>query len=473
MTDHTTALVWFRRDLRLADNPALRYATAHARHVIPIYIFAPDEAGNWAPGAASRWWLHHSLHALAESLHDRQSRLIVRRGPTLATLQQLIGQTQATLLVWNRLHEPAIHLRDRAIESTLATDVEIATSNAKFLFEPGSIRNGQDLPYKVFTAFWRNASGHIDRSRPQPVPRRLARPSRWPTSIGIDELELLPRIRWDEGFHAHWSPGEAGAHRHLRTFTRVANSYDVGRNRPDMAGTSRLSPHLHFGEIGPRQLLAQLRPDTDSSADIATYVRELGWREFAQHLLHAFPDTADRPLDRRFERMQWSRRSTTLEDWQRGMTGYPIVDAGMRELWQTGWMHNRIRMIVASLLTKNLQHHWLEGARWFWDTLVDADLANNTLGWQWTAGCGADASPYYRILNPVLQAQRFDPQRAYIRKWLPELSQLPDRWIHRPWEAPLESLAMANVRLGSTYPAPLVEFKSSRSDALAAYQRLR
>ncbi|HVF18355.1 MAG TPA: FAD-binding domain-containing protein, partial [Steroidobacteraceae bacterium] len=243
------------------------------------------------------------------------------------------------------------------------------------------------------------------------------------------------------------------------------------RNRPDVIGTSRLSPHLHFGEISPGEVFAKSLELSDAGTQI--YRAELGWREFAHHLLYEFPATTTRPLDVRFEQMPWSRRKSHLHAWQRGMTGYPIVDAGLRELWHRGWMHNRVRMIVASFLTKNLQQHWLDGARWFWDTLVDADLANNTLGWQWTAGCGADAAPYYRIFNPILQAERFDPQRAYIRRWIPELATLPDRWIHRPWLAPAAALSAANVRLGTTYPKPIVELNRSRNEAMRAYQRIQ
>ena len=270
----------------------------------------------------------------------------------------------------------------------------------------------------------------------------------------------------------------AGAHERLLEFCDGGlASYAEGRDRPDLAGSSRLSPHLHFGELGPRQCLVAVRnaivdrPASRTSAE--TFLRELGWREFAHHLLHHFPQTTDAPLDPRFARFPWARRPDWLEAWQRGRTGFPLVDAGMRELWATGWMHNRVRMVVASLLTKNLRQSWLAGARWFWDTLVDADLANNTLGWQWTAGCGADAAPFFRIFNPVLQAERHDPQRLYLRRWLPELARLPDAWIHRPWLAPAHVLAAAGVTLGPTYPRPIVELATSRRDALDAYARIR
>ena len=470
----STAIIWFRRDLRLRDNPALRYALTHAERIVAAYVFAPDEDGEWVPGAASRWWLHHSLEALDEQLRKRGNRLIVRRGSTLEALSTLARETKATLLTFNRLYELHTLERDRKVEAALADDLQVASFNASLWFEPGSIRNGQGQPYKVFTAFWRNALGQLDTVPPPlATPAHIKGPKRWPISTKLGELQLLPRIRWDHGLAQAWTPGERGALVESRRFARMASSYDSARNRPDVSGTSRLSPHLHFGEIGPRQLLATLKLQHARNASLRTYTRELGWREFAHQLLHAFPDTTTRPLDRRFERMRWTRRTSLLDAWQRGMTGYPIVDAGMRELWQTGWMHNRVRMIVASFLTKNLQHHWLSGARWFWDTLVDADLANNTLGWQWTAGCGADAAPYYRIFNPVLQAERFDPQREYLRKWIPEIAALPDRWIHRPWEATEAILSTANVRLGKTYPKPIVSLTRSRAAAMEAYRTIQ
>lgn len=475
MTSHRIALVWLRRDLRLTDNPSLRYALDNADAVIPVYIHAPEEDGPWAPGAATLWWLHHSLTAHAEKLAKRGNRLIVRRGGSLTQLRELISQTGATLLVWSRLYDPVPMARDQAIERELADDIEIHTTNSSLLFEPGSVLNGEHKPYRVFTPYWRNAATTLDQvDTPWRAPKSLHAPSTWPQSLSITELDLLPTIDWASGFAADWEPGEAGALRQLKTFQTDIAAYGVARDRPDQDGTSRMSPHLHFGEIGPRQIVAQLRgEDHRSSAASDVYLRQIGWREFAHQLLFHFPETTDKPLDARFERMTWSRSRVPLLAWQRGRTGYPLIDAGMRQLWQTGWMHNRVRMIVASFLIKNLQHHWLEGARWFWDTLVDADLANNTMGWQWTAGCGADAAPYYRIFNPMLQSERYDPQHRYIRKWVPELAQLPDKWIHEPWTASNEVLAAAGVILGKNYPRPIIDFKVSRDAALAGYQRIR
>jgi deoxyribodipyrimidine photo-lyase len=473
----SVAIAWFRRDLRLTDNPALEEARAAADVVIPVYIHAPAEDGPWHPGAASRWWLHRSLSALAGDLGRRGSALVIRRGPSLEALLTLARETGATSVHWNRLYEPAAIARDTMVKSTLAEHgIHATSSNGSLLFEPWTVRTGSGDPYRVFTPFWKTCmamAGEV--APPRAAPRRLGGGGHRPTGIPLEDLGLLPQVRWDAGLGEAWKPGEAGAAKALAAFTRSAiAAYGQDRNRPDLAGTSRLSPYLHFGELSPRQALAAARqaaPGGSSGAE--AFIRELGWREFAHHLLYHYPHTTDAPLDRRFERLDWRRDAAQLRAWQRGLTGYPIVDAGMRELWHTGWMHNRVRMIVASLLTKNLFMHWLEGARWFWDTLVDADLANNTLGWQWTAGCGADAAPYYRVFNPVLQAEKFDPERRYIRRWVPELAALPDRWVHCPWAAPPEALAAAGITLGVHYPEPIVDPRGSRDEALQRFEALK
>jgi deoxyribodipyrimidine photo-lyase len=449
-----TTIVWFRRDLRLADNPALAAALEQAPRVVLLYVHAPDEEGDWPPGAASRWWLHHSLTQLSKSLRDRGAELHIRRGPTLSALLDAARSSRATRVVWNRLYEPAIAARDARVEQALVdAGIEADGFNAALLVEPWQTRTAQGDPYRVFTPFWRSCIPQLDsQPRPSSAPAHIPCAPLPGRDLHVEELGLLPSIRWDSGLAATWTPGEHGAHRRLADFCAGAlYGYDVGRNRPDRPDTSRLSPHLHFGEIGPRQCLAEVRnalldrPSARSAAD--SFVRELGWREFAHHLLHHFPRTATEPLDTRFAHFPWESNLERREAWQRGRTGYPIVDAGMRELWQTGWMHNRVRMIVASLLTKNLRQPWLEGARWFWDTLVDADLASNTLGWQWTAGCGADAAPFFRIFNPVLQAARHDPDGHYVRRWLPD---------------PLRD-----------YPRPIVDFRDSRVAALAAYGTIK
>ncbi|WP_116808118.1 cryptochrome/photolyase family protein [Steroidobacter cummioxidans] len=473
-----TAIVWFRRDLRLTDNPALRHALEHAEKIVPLYVYAPDEERPWEPGAASRWWLHHSLSALDAGLRKIGSRLIVQKGPSATTLRRCIRDTGATLVCWNRLYEPAALKRDAELASALDDDgVSVEQSNAALWFEPGTILNGQQLPYRVFTPFWRTVEKQLPTlPAPSKAPRKLPPVPRGLSRIEIDDLALLPKIRWDDGLTRSWLPGEAGALKQLKQFSEHVASYPAGRDRPDRIETSRLSPHLHFGEIGPRQIVAALRHSAGAAAHTKgadSYLRQIGWREFAHHLLFHFPDTTDAPLDKRFAKQKWRRSAADLRAWQHGATGIPLVDAGLRELWRTGWMHNRVRMIAASVLTKNLQIHWLQGARWFWDTLVDADLANNTLGWQWVAGCGADAAPYYRIFNPVLQAKRFDPVRGYIRRWVPELARLPDRWIHQPWAAPAAVLQQAGVELDKTYPRPVLDLGESRKRALQVYSQLR
>ncbi|HUO79035.1 MAG TPA: deoxyribodipyrimidine photo-lyase [Steroidobacteraceae bacterium] len=474
-----TAIVWFRRDLRLTDHPALRAALAAAERLVALYIHAPDEEAPWAPGGASRWWLHHSLAALDAALAARGARLTITAGASLETLLAVARASGASSVHWNRSYEPALVRRDTAIKAALRAAGVAADSHAgNLLVEPWAIKNGQGLPFRVFTPFW-NACQAALGAVPQPTPPPRAVPPAAPlaAALPLAALGLLPRPRWDEGLAARWTPGEAGALARLEAFLDVdAAGYAERRDRPDLAGTSRLSPHLHFGELSARQALAAAQGAAAGAAarrGTESFLRELGWREFAQHLLYAFPDTALAPLDARFARFEWRRDAVQLAAWQRGRTGVPLVDAGMRELWHTGWMHNRVRMVVASFLTKNLGLSWLEGARWFHDTLVDADLASNTLGWQWTAGCGADAAPYYRIFNPVLQAQRFDPDGRYLRTWLPELARLPGEWLHRPFAAPAAVLAGAGVALGRDYPAPIVDLAASRERALAAWQRLR
>ncbi len=444
--------------------------------MITAFIHDPESEGEWRPGAAADWWLHHSLQRLSESISALGGRLILRQGDSLQCLLDLARETGATRIVWNRLYEPAIVGRDTAIKTALrGTGLQCDSFNAALFFEPWEVRTGQGGPYRVFTPFWRACEQRLDElPSPLVAPRQLAGVSPSISSASVTDLHLLPSIRWDAGISGHWTPGESAAHARLAAFCDSALArYDDGRNRPDLDGCSRLSPFLHFGEVSPRQCLTAVRnsrmdhPASGKAA--AAFIRELGWREFAHHLLHHFPQTTNQPLDPRFEQYPWEPDSQLLLAWQQGRTGYPIVDAGMRELWNTGWMHNRVRMIAASLLTKNLRQHWLDGARWFWDTLVDADLANNTSGWQWTAGCGADAAPYFRIFNPVLQAERFDPAHAYIRRWVPELAPLPDAWIHRPWQAPAGILQSAGIELGRQYPKPIVDFPLSRDRALAGY----
>lgn len=446
--------------------------------MVALYIHAPEEEAPWAPGAASRWWLHHSLAALDADLRDRGAQLLIARGPSLATLQAVARATGATAVHWNRTYEPALVARDAAIKSALrAAGLAVHSHPGNVLFEPWTVKNGSGEPFRVFTPFWRACQARLAEvgpplAAPAVIPAAPAAPG-----LPLGELGLLPRLGWDAGFGRVWTPGEQGAHARLQEFlTEDAAGYAELRDRPDVAGTSRLSPHLHFGEISPRQVLAIAAPTLEQAGarrGTESFLREVGWREFGHHLLYAFPHTTEQPLDPRYADFPWRPDGAVLRAWQRGRTGVPLVDAGMRELWHTGWMHNRVRMVAASFLVKNLQQPWLEGARWFHDTLVDADLASNTLGWQWTAGCGADAAPFYRVFNPVLQSERFDPGRGYLRRWLPELARLPDEWLHRPFAAPAAVLAAAGIELGRHYPAPLVDLAGSRARALEAWQRIR
>lgn len=468
----STALVLFRRDLRLADNPALTAACAAHAQLLPVYIHAPDENGAWPAGAATRWWLHHSLAALDGRLRARQSGLHLAQGETLDVLRQLIAQTGAGAVYWNRRYEPAAIARDTQIKSALREQgISVHSHNSALWCEPWQIATQQGQPYRVFAPYWRNLRAQL------PAPEPLAEPSlpawREPTDgVPLSALGLLPRVRWDAGLAQHWSPGEVGAADLLEIFGDDAvNDYARGRDLPARHGTSRLSPHLHFGEISPRQIHARLdrlalQADARRRPDIEPYLRELGWREFAHHLLYHFPTTPTDNFNPRFVHFSWAAPDeVALARWQQGRTGVPLVDAGMRELWHTGWMHNRVRMIVASFLTKNLRQHWHHGARWFWDTLVDADLANNTMGWQWVAGCGADAAPYFRIFNPVMQAKRFDPEGHYLRRWLPELADAPLALLQEPWRD-------ADLLRRSGYPGPMVDLGQSRQLALDAYGAL-
>lgn len=464
------AIVWFRNDLRLADHPALQAALDGGYAPIPVYIHAPEEEGDWAPGAAVLAWRHKSLAALDADLRKRGSRLRIFHAPTLQTLQTLAAACDAEAVFWNRRYEPAIEKRDAAIKAMLRRQGLRAESfNGALLIEPWKLLNKQGGPYKVFTPFWRAGAAGLSLPPLREAPASLPRAGDGPKGLSIDALGLTPRPDWDAGFWARFAPGEAGAHAALEAFIDGAAADYLGeRDRPDHAGTSRLSPHLHHGEIAPWRIVHALRdarPGDDTAVE--GFVRQLGWREFAYHLLHHFPQTPEQNLNPRFADFAWARVHPGLRDaWRHGRTGVPIVDAGMRELWSTGWMHNRVRMIVGSYLCKHLRYHWREGARWFWDTLVDADLANNSQGWQWTAGCGVDASPYFRIFNPVTQGEKFDPHGHYVRRWVPELADAPAALVHAPWRDPA-------WRAASAYPAPMVDLAESRERALAAWRMRR
>ncbi|OGI40961.1 MAG: deoxyribodipyrimidine photolyase [Candidatus Muproteobacteria bacterium RBG_16_62_13] len=477
----TVSIVWFRRDLRLEDNDVLAHALIMTRTVIPVYIHAPGEDGPWAMGAAQRWWLHHSLAALDAALRKHRSRLVIRRArSSLAGLRALVKETGAELVCWHRLYEPAEVAREDVIEAAMVrAGVTVQTFPGHLLLEPDAIETGSGGPYKVFTPYARAAQAKLVLPNLRAEPHHMRTVPRSIASLPLASLNLLPTRDWASQLAKRWQPGEAGAHRQLRALRKKLTRYATDRDRPAVDGTSHLSAHLHFGEITPARVWRETMMLTASynKAGLVrgaeTFQRELLWREFAHHVLHHFPKTPERPLDARFAKFPWRRSASLLHAWQRGETGIPVVDAGMRELMTTGAMHNRARLIVASFLTRHLRFHWREGARWFRESLVDADLANNTLNWQWVAGCGADAAPYFRIFNPVLQSRKFDPGGEYLARWLPALKKLPARYRHAPWLAPARVLAVSGLRLGKDYPYPVIDLDLGRAGALDAFRRWR
>ncbi|MFN3837637.1 MAG: cryptochrome/photolyase family protein [Brevundimonas sp.] len=463
-------IVWFRRDLRLQDNPALNHAAETGQPIVPVFIL-DDHAGR-PMGGASRWWLAKSLSALDQALQAKGARLILRRGHGLSELQRLIDQTGADTVFMNRLFEPDAFEHDAEIAHALKADgVTCRGFNGALMCTPGTVLNGSGQPYKVFTPFLKTLLATVE------VPPHTLGPRRIETVSGLDseDLEdwgLHPQTPdWSRGFD--WTPGEDGAAAALSAFVADGlKTYARDRDFPNRPASSRLSPHLHWGEISPWRAIERARRAAGegkaSPAEAEKFVAEIGWREFSAHLLHHFPYIVDRAFRPEYDAMPWRDDPVALEAWRRGRTGYPLVDAGMRQLWTTGWMHNRVRMVAASFLIKHLMIDWREGEAWFWDTLVDADLASNVQNWQWVAGSGADASPYFRIFNPIAQGQKFDPDGGYVRRWIPEIAHLPDRWLQAPWTAPAEVLRDAGVRLGHDYPRPIVEHENARVRALDA-----
>lgn len=467
-------IVWFRKDLRLEDQPAFYFACKQERPILPLFIWSPEEETEWPLGEASQWWLHHSLSQFTQDLKEKGLELIIRTGKSLDCLMEIIKESGADQVVWNRRYELESIKRDSFLKTSLhQKGIKAQSFNGSLLFEPVTIQNKQKKPFQVFTPFWKHCLSLSADLSPLPIPPTIKPYKEHLNSRSVEELNLLPKISWDLGLKKTWTPGTLGAKQHL-TFAiqQVVVQYKQMRDFPAIRGTSQLSPYLHWGEISPR-LIWQAVSQTITPSEVAEpYLRQLGWREFAHHLLYHFPHTPTQPLREEFTRFPWKKNETHLEAWKKGRTGYPIVDAGMRELWETGWMHNRVRMIVGSFLVKDLLIHWMEGARWFWDTLVDADLANNTLGWQWVGGCGADAAPYFRIFNPITQGVKFDPNGDYVRKWVPELSSLSNDWIHSPWEAPSDVLRGAGISLGIHYPHPIVDHKQARDEALEALKSI-
>ncbi len=479
MPDSDLSIVWFRQDLRLADNPALLAAASSAR-VLPIYIFDETHSTDWSMGAASRVWLHHSLKSLNQSL---DGKLHFFSGDAREIMSRLVDQLKPTSVVWNRCYQPWGVERDKQIKQQIKQAGAKARSfSASLLWEPWTIQKGDGTPYRVFTAFYRKGC------LPKPTPRApLAQPEKfeWASddavnnaidSQSLESLKLLPSKNWPGTMIEHWQVGEQAAIAKLESFiTTDLSSYNHGRDFPASEATSKLSPHLVFGEISPHQIWQRVEQESFNAQgpDLECFRSEVGWREFAYHLLFQYPQLPDANFNRKFDQFPWRDDAIGLQAWQRGQTGYPIVDAGMRELWQTGYMHNRVRMIVASFLIKNMGLHWRHGAQWFWDCLVDADLANNSAGWQWCAGSGADAAPYFRVFNPLLQSQKFDPDGEYLTRYCPELAGLPVKYRHQPWLADDSTLSAAGLRLGVDYPRPILDLKFTRERALGYFKQLR
>ena len=468
---NSKAIHWFRQDLRLSDNPALNEAVKHDE-VLPIYILDDHNSGDFSMGEASRFWLHNSLQDLNQNLNQNLS---LYQGDPLKTLIEIVNRFDINTIYWNRCYEPWRIKRDTNIKSQLESNgILVKTYNGSLLWEPWTIKKDDGSPYKVFTPFFRKGCLQSDEPRtPLPKVNISNFINDHNNALSLDELSLLPSVRWDIPMKSNWNIGETGAFNRLSEFINSGiEHYKEGRNFPSKPFVSRISPHIHFGELSPNQAwhLAKLK---GNNRNIDHFLSELGWREFSYSQLYFNPDLPKKNLQSKFDQFPWEENSHNLKAWQQGQTGVPMVDAGMRELWLTGSMHNRVRMVVGSFLVKNLLLNWQHGERWFWDCLVDADLASNSASWQWVAGCGADAAPYFRIFNPVTQGEKFDPDGEYIRQYIPELKDLPNKYLYNPWEAPKEILAEANIVLGKDYPNPIVNLKVSREKALEAFKSLK
>ncbi|MDB2437690.1 DNA photolyase family protein [Hellea sp.] len=465
-------IVWFRRDLRVADNPALSEAAKTGRPVICLYVFETDKEREL--GGASHWWLHHSLESLTADLKKIGAKLILRKGQAYRILDMLIEDTGADSVYWNRRYEENPREIDTAIKSDLTErGLTIKSFRANLLSEPWSVETKTGGYYKVFTPYWRMAQESIDTSKPLPAPKKISSFEGEIKSEALESFKLLPTSPdWGSKMSPYWTIGSKGAAKALKQFLDgPVSNYSDDRNRPDKEdGTSKLSPHLAFGEISPKQIWQACKGDLDKARK---FLSEIGWREFSYVLLYHNPKLASENYKSDFDAFEWNPNEENLRRWQKGQTGYPFVDAGMRQLWQTGWQHNRVRMVTASFLIKHLLIDWREGEKWFHDTLVDADPASNAASWQWVAGSGADAAPYFRIFNPFTQGEKFDPNGDYVRKFVPELKHLPNKFIHRPWDAPALVLKEAGVNLGESYPKPIVDHKVARERALAAYKATR
>lgn len=454
----------------MSDNPALA-AAVKEDHILPVYVF--DQRDEFQIGGASKWWLHHSLKRLNESL---EGKLQLFRGDASKLIPKLARTGKAKAVFWNKCYEPAFMETDAVVEESLQQmGVESHSYNGTLLWEPQELLKKDDTPYKVFSPFLKLALKKGPSRDLAPKRRDLSFSSvSLPGAVSLDQLKLLPTINWDDGIKAVWEPGEESARQQLRSFvSKKLPHYDGGRNYPARDVLSRLSPHLHYGEISPLQIWNAVHKEGGSKKDTAKFISELCWRDFSCHLLFHFPETATESYSPQLSRLQWQYNKALLRKWQKGQTGYPIVDAGMRELWQTGYMHNRVRMLTASFLIKNLLTDWRTGAAWFMDCLVDADLSVNTMNWQWVAGTGLDAAPFFRIFNPLLQSKKWDAEGEYIVKFVPELKALPPRYRHQPWTAPKKVLAAAGIELGENYPFPCIDLKDSTEAALEAYRKTK
>ncbi len=466
-------IVWFRQDLRLQDHAALQAALAGGRAVLPVYVLDDDTPGAWAMGGAARWWLHGSLASLAESLAARGATLVLRRGPSAEVIPALAQEVGAAEVHAGRMHEPWARQAEAAVDAALQrAGAALRLHRTATLFDLDSIRTKTGGIYGVYAPFARTCRALGAPHPPTPAPERVPCPTP-PRSDRLDDWGLLPtRPDWTGGFRETWQVGEAAAHDRLAGFlAKAVHGYDTGRNRPGQPGTSMVSPHLHWGELSPGQVwhtAQQAAQETGKGLEV--FLGEILWREFSAYLLWHHPHMPERPLRPAFAGLAVRDDSAELRAWQRGRTGIPIVDAGMRQLWHIGWMHNRVRMIAASFLVKQLLLPWRAGQAYFWDTLVDADLASNATSWQWIAGCGIDSQPFFRVFNPVSQGERFDPGGAYVRAWVPELARLPDRFVHAPWSAPPAVLAEAGVELGRSYPNPIADLPHARQRALDVYR---
>ena len=464
-------IVWFQNDFRLHDNAALYEASRSGKPIIPLYIHAPEEEGKWLTTGAAKAWLHFSLEKFADDIKNLGAPLLIRKASSsLEEIQKIIKETKADCIYWNKRHEPHFVERDRMIFKNLqSSGIDIRCFVAHSLFDPKSIKNQQGDPYRVYTPFSKYCFSELEAEPPKPKPKKIEKLKIKIPSLEPKNLKLLPQIRWDKKLWEHWDVGEEAAIKKIKAFKKRIQNYDKDRDFPSIDGVSKISPHLHFGEISSRRIWKEL----GFSPKTSPYLRQIIWRDFAIYSLLYSPDMPKKNINSKFDKFPWKKNKGAFEKWKKGQTGYPIVDAGMRELWQTGWMHNRVRMIAGSFLIKDLFIDWRKGQDWFWETLLDADLANNAFGWQWVAGSGLDAAPYFRIFNPITQGQKFDPNGQYIRRYIPELEKLPNKYLHAPWTAPPLLLQQLGIQLGKTYPRPMVDHKTAREEALEAFKGLK